>query len=145
MAIIRFLNKVTGGNLLAWKVVAATAVFALAGLQLFFAGRFWDQTASTPSRRAVLERLHRINGRVALILAVAVAISCLLGPAGPTTPNRVLVHSLLGTALFVILVAKFAILRVVRRGYNALPIIGTLLFIVFGGIWLTTVFDFVTG
>jgi hypothetical protein len=144
MDIIGLLNDLTGGNLLFWKVVAATIVFGLAGLQVFLAARFWDE-ATPDFRRASFERFHRISGRVTLILAVAVAISCLVGPAGPTSPARVLYHSIFGTALFVILFAKFAILRVLRKGYRALPVIGTLLFLAFGGLWATSVFDYVTG
>lgn len=143
MDVIGFLNDLTGGNLLFWKVVAATIVFGLAGLQVFLAARFWDRSVPK-DRKEKLERLHRINGRVTLVLAVIVAVSCLAGPAGPTSPARVLYHSIFGTALFVVLVAKFAILRVVKRGYGALPVLGTALFLLFGGLWATSVFDYVT-
>jgi hypothetical protein len=142
--LIGFLNDVTGGNLLLWKVIAATFVLALAGLQVFFASRLWDE--SLPARRRdTMSRLHRVNGRVTLVAAVAVAVSCLAGPAGPTSPARVLYHSILGTSLFVLLIAKFAILRVLNRGFKALPILGIGIFLVFGGLWATSVFDFVTG
>ena len=143
MDLIGFLNDVTGGNLLLWKVVAATIVFCLAGLQVLFAARFWDRSIP-PDRKARFEKWHRINGRVTLVLAVAVAVSCLAGPAGPSSPARVLYHSIFGTLLFAVLVAKFAILRVVRRGYKALPLLGTALFLLFGGLWATSVFDYVT-
>lgn len=143
MDVIGLLNDVTGGNLLFWKVVAATIVFGLAGLQVFLAARFWDRLVPK-DRKEKLERLHRVNGRVTLILAVIVAISCLAGPAGPTSPARVLYHSIFGTVLFGVLVAKFAILRVVKKGYRALPILGTALFLLFGGLWATSVFDYVT-
>jgi hypothetical protein len=141
--VIGFFNDVTGGNLLLWKVVAATIVFGLAGLQVFFAARFWDRSIPKVKRTSV-ERMHRIAGRVALILAVVVAITCLAGPAGPTSPARVLYHSIFGTLLFVVLTAKFTILRVIRRGYKALPLLGTTLFLLFGALWATSVFDYVT-
>lgn len=144
MDVIGFLNDVTGGNLLFWKVVAATVVMAMAGLQVFFAARLWDE-ALPAARRESMSRLHRVNGRVTLLLAVLVAVSCLVGPAGPTSPARVLLHSLLGTSLFTLLIAKFTILRVVKRGYQALPVLGIGVFLTFGGLWATSVFDFVTG
>ncbi len=53
--------------------------------------------------------------------------------------------SALITALFVLLIAKFAILRVLDRGFKALPLLGIGVFLVFGGLWATSVFDFVTG
>jgi hypothetical protein len=144
MDIIGLLNDLTGGNLLLWKVVATTFLLALAGLQVFFAARLWDE--SLPSRsRDRMSRLHRINGRLTLVAAVAVAVSCLAGPAGPASPARVLYHSILGTSLFVLLIAKFAILRVLNRGFGALPVLGIGVFLVFGGLWATSVFDFVTG
>jgi hypothetical protein len=142
--LIGFLNNLTGGNLLLWKVIVTTFVLALAGLQVFFAARLWDETLPAP-RRDSMSRLHRINGRLTLVTAVAVAVSCLAGPAGPTSPARVLYHSILGTSLFVLLVAKFAILRVINRGFGALPVLGIGIFLVFSGLWATSVFDYVTG
>jgi len=38
---IKFLNDITGGNLLLWQVVLTSIVFALAGLQVAMAARFW--------------------------------------------------------------------------------------------------------
>lgn len=144
MDVIGLLNDLTAGNLLLWKVVATTIVFAFAGLQVFFAARLWDETLPSGTRGR-MSRFHRINGRLTLVLAVAVAFSCLVGPAGPTSPARVLYHSIFGTALFVLLVAKFVILRVLNRGFQALPVLGIGVFLVFGGLWATSVFDFVTG
>ena len=144
MDVIGLLNDITGGNLLLWKVIATTIVFSLAGLQVYFAARLWDEGLPGPVRDR-MSRLHRANGRVTLVLAVAVAFSCLAGPAGPTSPARVLYHSIFGTALFVLLIAKFAILRVVNRGFPALPVLGIGVFLIFGGLWATSVLDFVSG
>jgi hypothetical protein len=33
---------------------------------------------------------------------------------------------------------------VIRRGYQALPMLGTTLFLLFGALWATSVFDYVT-
>ena len=88
-------------------------------------------------------KVHRISGRVALTLAVVVAFTCLVGPAGPTSPTRVLLHSLFGTLVFVVLTAKFAVLKVVKQGDKYLPLIGSSLFLTFGAIWATSVADYV--
>jgi hypothetical protein len=142
--IVGFLNTVTGNNLLLWKVVAATLVFMLAGFQVFLAARFWGVTGFPPVKQPLAAKLHRINGRVALTLAVLVAVSCIAGPAGPVSPTRVLLHSIFGTTVFVVLTLKFTLLRVLRKGEKFLPYIGTTLFLVFGAIWATSVADYVS-
>jgi hypothetical protein len=141
--VIGFLNDLTGGNLLLWKVLGATVVFCLAGLQVLLAARFWRVTPVPPLRVGSAAAVHRVLGRVALLVAVLVAISCVAGPAGPTSPTRVLLHSLAGTLVFVALAAKFLLLRVLRRGSTMLPLIGTSLFLAFGVIWATSVADYV--
>jgi uncharacterized protein DUF6529 len=145
MDITGFFTRLTGGNLLLWKVIATTVVFALAGLQVFMAARFWGVNERPRISSGAASRIHRLNGRIALPLAVVVALTCLAGPAGPTSPTRVLLHSLFGTALFVVLVAKFTLLRVLRRGDRWLPYLGSALFLIFGGLWATSVFQYVTG
>ena len=144
MDVIGLLNDLTGNNLLLWKVVGSTAVFCLAGVQVLLAARLWGVTPFPSIGSAAAARAHRIVGRTALLVAVLVAVSCVAGPAGPTSPTRVLLHSVFGTLVFVILAAKFALLRVLRRGDDLLPWIGTALFLTFAGIWATSVADYVT-
>lgn len=144
MDVIGWLNDITDGNLLLWKVVLATVVFALAGLQVAMAARFWGVAPALPVSGGTAVKVHRVSGRVALLLAVIVAFSCLVGPAGPTSPTRVLLHSIFGALAFVVLTAKFAVLKVVRRGDKYLPLLGSLLFLTFGAIWATSVADYVS-
>lgn len=144
MDVIGWLNDITDGNLLLWKVVLATVVFALAGLQVAMAARFWGVAPAMPVSGGTAVKVHRVSGRVALLLAVVVAFSCLVGPAGPTSPTRVLLHSTFGALAFVVLTAKFAVLKVARRGDKYLPLLGSLLFLTFGAIWATSVADYVS-
>jgi hypothetical protein len=132
------------GQLLLLKVIAATVVFGIAGLQVLLAARFWGVSTVPGVSAAVAARIHRTAGRVALSLAVLVAFLCLAGPAGPVSPVRVLVHTVTGAVVFGLLAAKFTILSVVRRGERWLPFVGTLLFLGFGTLWATSVADFVT-
>src|SRR5687767_11030819 len=134
MDIIGFLNDVTGGELLLWKVIATTIVFALGGLQVIMAARFYQVTTVPPISGKSAAAVHRTSGRIAVLLAVIVAISCIAGPAGPTTPTRALLHSIFGTLVFAVLIAKFLILRVLKKGDKALPFVGITLFLVFGAI-----------
>jgi hypothetical protein len=141
--VIGFLNDITGNNLLLWKVVLATVVFALSGLQVALAARFWGVSTFPPVGGGVATRLHRYSGRLAVLLGLLVGFSCVVGPAGPTSPTRVLLHSLFGILVFVVLAAKFAVLRVLRKGDRLLPLLGSLLFLTFGAIWATSVADYV--
>ncbi|HZN15441.1 MAG TPA: DUF6529 family protein [Acidimicrobiales bacterium] len=143
MDVIKFLNDVTGGNLLLWKVVAAAMVFASAGLQVALAARLWGKGGPIPLTPAAAATAHRWNGRVALTLAVVVAFTCLAGPAGPLSPTRVLLHSIFGALVFAALTAKFALLKLTSKGQKALPYVGVSLFILFAAIWATSVADYV--
>lgn len=143
MDIVGLLNDITGGNLLFWKVVAATIVFMLAGTQVLLAARLWRSSTFPPVSPEGAAKAHVWIGRVTLVLAILVAISCIAGPAGPLSPTRVLLHSVFGTLVLVVLITKFVVLRVLRRGYGVLPYVGTTLFLVFGLIWATSVADYV--
>lgn len=120
-----------------------TVAFGLAGLQVMLASRLYGLSTFPPIRGGTAARLHRSSGRLALLLGVLVGFSCVVGPAGPTTPTRVLLHSVFGTLVFVLLAAKFAVLRVIRKGDRLLPLLGSLLFLTFGAIWATSVADYV--
>jgi hypothetical protein len=141
--VVRFLNDITGDNLLLWKVVLATVVFGLSGVQVALAARFFGLSTFPPVSGGVAARLHRYSGRLAVLLGLLVGFSCVVGPAGPASPTRVLLHSLFGILVFLVLTAKFAVLRVLRKGDRLLPLLGSLLFLTFGAIWATSVADYV--
>ena len=140
---IKFLNDVTGGHLLLWKVIVTSIVVALAGLQVAVAARFWGRPSLIAVSPGTAVRIHRTSGRLALTLGVLVALTCIAGPAGPLSPTRVALHSIFGILVFAILTAKFLVLKVLRSGGNALPFIGSALFLTFGAIWATSVADYV--
>jgi hypothetical protein len=140
---IKILNDATGGHLLLWKVVLTSIVLALAGLQVAAAARFWGRPSLLAVSPGTAVRIHRTSGRLALTLGVIVALTCIVGPAGPLSPTRVALHSIFGILVFVILTAKFLVLKVLRTGGDALPFIGSALFLAFGAIWATSVADYV--
>ena len=145
MDIIKSLNDLLGGQLLLWKVILTSLVFAGAGLQVLLAARFYEASTVPPISTGTAATIHRVNGGLTLSLAVAVAFTCLVGPAGPTSPTRVLLHSVFGTLVFVLLALKFAVLkRVWRAGDRYLPWIGSGLFLSFAAIWATSVADYIT-
>jgi hypothetical protein len=140
---INFLNDVTGGHLLLWKVVLTSIVFGLAGLQVVMAARFWGRPLFAGISAGTAVRVHRTSGRLALTLGVLVALTCIVGPAGPLSPTRVALHSLFGIVVFTVLAVKFLLIKVLRQGDSVLPLIGSLLFLAFGAIWATSVADYV--
>jgi hypothetical protein len=143
MDFIGLLNDITGNNLLAWKVVVASAVFALAGLQVAMAARFWG-VGGLPIPPDTAAAVHRWSGRVLLVGAVLVGFACLVGPAGVTSPTRALLHSLFGAAIFFVLVIKFVLLKLTSSGQRYIPVAGMLLFLSFLGAWATSVADYVS-
>ncbi|TMK82223.1 MAG: hypothetical protein E6G57_17550 [Actinobacteria bacterium] len=140
---IKFLNDITGGHLLLWKVMVTSVVFALAGLQVAMAARFWGRPFLVALSPGTAVRVHRVSGRLALTLGVLVALTCIVGPAGPLSPTRVALHSIFGILVFTVLAVKFLLLKVLRQGDSVLPLIGSLLFLAFGAIWATSVADYV--
>lgn len=140
---VGFLNDLTGGQLLAWKVAITTLVFALAGLQVAMAASFWGVGgfSLSPSTAA---SVHRWSGRVLLFGAVLVAIACLVGPAGATSPTRTLLHSIFGSVLFAALVVKFVLLKFTPSKQSLLPVAGIVLFLSFFAVWATSVADYVS-
>jgi hypothetical protein len=142
--VVGFLNRVTGNHLLLWKTIAATVVFALAGLQVMLAARFWEVTGFPPVSAAAAARVHRFSGRLAITLALLVAFACIVGPAGPLSPTRVALHSIFGILLFIVLAVKFALLKLIRNGERLVPWAGISLFFLFGAIWATSVADYVS-
>jgi hypothetical protein len=140
---IKFLNDITGGQLLLWKVVITSIVFALAGLQVAMAARFWGRPFLVSMSPGTAVRVHRMSGRLALTLGVLVALTCIVGPAGPLSPTRVALHSVFGILVFTVLTAKFLVIKVLRQGDSVLPLIGSVLFLAFGAIWATSVADYV--
>ena len=82
MDIIELLNDLTGGQLLLWKVLLTSVIFACAGLQVLLAARFYEASTVPPISTGTAARTHRFNGKLTVTLAVVVALSCLVGPAG---------------------------------------------------------------
>ena len=144
MDVIELLNDLTGGQLLLWKVLLTSVIFACAGLQVLLAARFYEAATVPPISTGTAARTHRLNGKVIVTLAVVVGLSCLVGPAGPTSPTRVLLHSVFGSLVFGLLAAKYTALKLRPSWGRYLPWIGSGLFLTFAAIWATSVADYVT-
>ena len=119
------------------KAWLATAAAALACGQLLTAARIYEVLRFPPKGRLYVIA-HRWAGRAAILLTLPVAYHCIFLLGFGTQSPRVLIHSLLGSALYGAVVAKVLIVRSTRYAAWVLPAAGGLLFSIFLGLWLTS-------
>ncbi|MEU0540192.1 DUF6529 family protein [Nocardia sp. NPDC005978] len=83
-------------------------------------------------------RWHVWSGRLAVLISLPVAVHCLYAFGFADYSDRVLVHSLLGCAVYGVFVAKMLLLS--RKGLPGwmIPVAGGLLFTGFVGLWFTS-------
>ena len=131
-------------DILQMKAWLATAAVVLACGQLLTAARIYEVLRFPPKGR-LYHRVHRWSGRAAILLTLPVAYHCvfLLG-SGAHSP-RVLIHSLLGSALYGAVVVKVLIVRSSGFSQWMLPAAGGLLFSILLGLWLTSALWFFAG
>jgi mono/diheme cytochrome c family protein len=118
------------------KAGFATAAVVLACFQLLTAA--WIFRKLPWSKPAWVNPAHRWSGRLAFVCTLPVAYHCIfkLGFREPTT--RVLLHGLLGCAVYGAFAAKVTIVRLRRFPTPVLPVAGGLLFAVLIGAWYTS-------
>jgi Family of unknown function (DUF6529) len=124
----------------AWLVTAAVI---LACSQLLTAARIYEVLRFPPKGR-LYHSVHRWSGRAAILLTLPVAYHCVFLLGFGTHSPRVLIHSLLGSALYGAVVAKVLIVRSSRFAHWVLPVAGALLFSILLGLWLTSALWFFT-
>src|SRR4029077_12641554 len=113
------------------RAAFATAAVVLACFQVFTAA--WIFRKLPWPKPAWVNPVHRWSGRLAFACTLPVAYHCIfkLGFQSPST--RVLVHSLLGCAVYGAFAAKVTIVRLRRFPRLGLPLAGGLLFAVLIG------------
>jgi hypothetical protein len=125
------------------KVWLVTAAVVLACGQLLTAARIYELLRFPPKGR-FYHSAHRWSGRAAILLTLPVAYHCVFLLGFGTDSPRVLIHSLLGSALYGGVVAKVLIVRSTRFAPWVLPVAGGLLFSILLGLWLTSALWFFT-
>lgn len=91
-------------------------------------------------------RVHRIGGRIAIVLAALIAFFCMIDIGAPHDPLRVAVHVVAGATAFSLLGIKFALIRWRPSvAYDTAPWIGRVVAICFVAIWITSGFAYFTG
>ena len=118
------------------KVWLATAAVLFAVIQLVSA--LWMYGRLPFTAPGWLGSVHRISGRLAFLLSLPVAYSCLYTLAFQDTSARVLAHSILGCAFYGAFAAKVVLVRSRSLPGFALPLAGGLLFCVLVAVWMTS-------
>ncbi len=124
------------------KVWLATAAALLACVQLFLA--FWIYRKLPWPRPGWVPSVHRWTGRTAFVLTLPVAYHCIFKLGFQDYDDRVLAHSLFGSAFFGAYVAKVTIVRLHRFPKWVLPTAGGLVFALLIGLWYTSGYWFFT-
>jgi hypothetical protein len=126
-------------SVIVMKVWLATAAVILAVLQVITATRIYGLLRLPPEGR-FYNFMHRTTGFLAIGLSLPVAYHCifLLGYAS-ISDTRTLIHAILGTFVYGVFVAKvFVVVFPSRFGGWVLPILGSLLFTILLGLWVTS-------
>lgn len=118
------------------KAWLATTAATLALLQLVTAA--WIFHKLPWAKPVWVNPLHRWSGRLAFVATLPVAYHCIFKLGFQRGDDRVLWHSLLGSAFFGAFGAKVTIVRLNRFPALVLPLAGGLLFAVLIGVWYTS-------
>jgi Family of unknown function (DUF6529) len=128
-------------DVLQMKAWLVTAAVVLACGQLLTAARIYELLGCPPKGR-FYHVVHRWSGRAAIVLTLPVAYHCIFLLGFSANSPRVLIHSLLGSALYGAVVAKVLVVRSSRFPAWVLPVAGALLFSILLGLWLTSALVF---
>ena len=123
---------------IAAKAWFATAALVLAGVQVLTAARIYGRLSFLPERGPTIARVHRWSGRVAFLCTLPVFFHCVTILGFQTPDARVALHSIVGTFLYGVFVAKVLIVRDHSLPAWALPTAGLTLASLLGVLWLSS-------
>jgi hypothetical protein len=123
---------------IAAKAWLATAAVALALVQVTTAARIYGKVSFLPERGAAVARIHRWSGRIAFLCTLPVFFHCVTILGFQTPDARVAIHSLVGTFVYGVFVAKVLIVRDHSLPRWALPTAGLSLASVLVALWVTS-------
>jgi Family of unknown function (DUF6529) len=123
---------------IAAKAWFATVAVVLAVVQVTTASRMYGKLGFLPLRGAWVAGVHRWSGRVAFLFTLPVFFHCVTILGFETPDTRVAVHSLAGTFVYGVFVAKMLIVRDRSLPGWALPVAGATMASMLGLLWLTS-------
>jgi hypothetical protein len=123
---------------IAAKAWLATAAVLLALVQVTTAARIYGKLSFLPERGRTVARVHRWSGRIAFLCTLPVFFHCVTILGFQTPDTRVAIHSLVGTFVYGVFVAKVLIVRDHSLPRWALPTAGLTLASVLVVLWVTS-------
>jgi len=123
---------------IAAKAWFATAAVILAVVQVTTASRMYGKLGFLPMRGPWVARVHRWSGRTAFLFTLPVFFHCVTILGFETPDARVAIHSLAGTFVYGVFVAKVLIVRDRSLPGWALPAAGATLASTLAVLWLTS-------
>jgi hypothetical protein len=123
---------------IAAKAWLATVAVILAVVQVLTGARLFGKFRFVPLRGPKLARVHRWSGRTAFVFTLPVFFHCVTILGFDIPDARVAIHSLLGTFVYGVFVAKVMIVRDQSLPGWALPVAGATMASTLGLLWLTS-------
>jgi hypothetical protein len=128
------------------KAAGSTVVILLVFSQLYTMESVLGHLPRGRIKMRQMMRVHRIGGRIAIVLAAVIAFFCMVDIGAPHDPLRVAVHVVAGATAFSLLAVKFALIRFKPSlAYDTAPWIGRVVAICFLAIWITSGYAYFTG
>jgi hypothetical protein len=123
---------------IAAKAWFATAAVILALVQVTTAARIYGKLSFLPERGRTVASLHRWSGRIAFLCTLPVFFHCVTILGFQTPDARVAIHSIVGTFVYGVFVAKVLIVRDHSLPGWALPTAGLTLASTLVVLWLSS-------
>jgi len=138
---------------IAFKAWFATAAAVLAVVQVLTASRMWGKLQRfVPLSFPVAKQVHRWSGRLAILCTMPVFFHCVFLLGFQTPDARVAIHSIAGTLVYGVFVAKMLVIRENKRAATrehryphwVLPVAGGALATTLFVLWVTSSFWYFT-
>jgi hypothetical protein len=119
------------------KAYLTSVVLALAALQLLLALWIYTRLPRLGPAPRWAHVAHRTNGYLTVVVSAPIAVHCLLAYGFQTDSPRLALHSVAGTLLYGLFVAKVCVVRDRSQPAWVLPVLGTGLLVTIGLLWVT--------
>ena len=130
---------------IAGKAWFATAALAFGVVQVSTGARIFGKLQRVvPIGRPYVNRVHRWSGRLAILCTLPVAFHCIFILGFKTTDARVLVHSILGSFVYGVIVVKIFFVHDRDHPRWTLPLVGGTLFTTLVLLWSTSAYWYFT-
>ena len=129
---------------IAAKAWLATVAVLLAVAQVLTGARMYGKLPFLRVHGPGVATFHRWSGRVAILFTLPVFFHCVTILGFDTPDTRVAVHSILGTFVYGVFVAKVLVVRDRSLPGWALPVAGAAMASTLGLLWLTSSFWYFT-